>query len=150
MGQDLGIRPHGLDALTRLRLEKGHIIVGQDSDFDSTARRIHHDWAVKLEKEAFIGRQAVIRTNRIELDKMLVGFEMDEDGAFEGAVIWYEGEHAGFVTSYTWSPILNKAVMLGWLNYFDGALPTEVTINDQTARRVALPFYDKEGGRAKA
>ena len=36
LGKDLGIKPHGLDALTRLRLEKGHVIVGQDTDFDST------------------------------------------------------------------------------------------------------------------
>jgi glycine cleavage system aminomethyltransferase T len=33
-GAALDIRPHGLDALLLLRLEKGHIIVGQDTDFE--------------------------------------------------------------------------------------------------------------------
>ncbi|MEZ4607389.1 MAG: hypothetical protein R2865_11490 [Deinococcales bacterium] len=69
LGQDLGIRPHGLEALLKLRLEKGHIIVGQDSDFDSTPKRIHHDWMVKLDKPDFIGKTALLRTGEIPLDK---------------------------------------------------------------------------------
>ena len=32
LGKDLGIKPHGLQTLLQLRLEKGHIIVGQDTD----------------------------------------------------------------------------------------------------------------------
>ncbi|MCB0021241.1 MAG: aminomethyltransferase family protein, partial [Anaerolineales bacterium] len=89
LGADLGIKPHGIEALVKLRLEKGHIIVGQDTDFDSTPRRIAHEWAVKLDKAEFIGRQAVIRTNKIAPDKQLVGLEMDGDAPIEGAVIWY-------------------------------------------------------------
>ena len=36
-GRDLGIRPHGLQALFALRLEKGHVIVGMDTELDSHA-----------------------------------------------------------------------------------------------------------------
>ena len=43
-GADLGIRPHGLEALLGLRLEKGHVIVGMDTDFDSTPRRLRMGW----------------------------------------------------------------------------------------------------------
>jgi sarcosine oxidase subunit alpha len=151
LGQEFGIRPHGLKALERLRLEKGHILVGQDTDFDSTPRRIHHEWAVRLEKSAFIGRYAVMRTNQIPLDKMLVGLEMPDGPApIEGAVIRHNGEFAGHVTSSAWSPVLNKVVMLGWLYYFDDVLPEEVTIDGRTARRVPVPFYDKEASRARA
>ncbi|MCC6603228.1 MAG: (2Fe-2S)-binding protein [Anaerolineae bacterium] len=151
LGQELGIRPHGLQALVRLRLEKGHILVGQDTDFDSTPRRIQHEWAVRLDKPAFIGRHAVSRTNKIPLDKQLVGLEMaDGPAPIEGAVIWHEGQFAGHITSSAWSPVLNKAVMLGWLYLFDGQLPDEVTIDGRLARRVPLPFYDKEAARARA
>lgn len=151
LGQEFGIRPHGLETLLRLRLEKGHIIVGQDTDFDSTPRRIHHEWAVKLDKPDFIGRQSVIRTNEIALDKMLVGLEMDSIPApIEGAVIWHDGAFAGHVTSSTWSPVLGKSVMLGWLYYVDGVLPEEVTIDGRPAHRVPVPFYDKEASRARA
>lgn len=151
LGQEFGLRPHGLQALERLRLEKGHILVGQDTDFDSTPRRIQHEWAVKLDKPAFIGRHAVERTNKIPLDKLLVGLEMPNGPApIEGAVIYYNGDFAGHVTSSTWSPVLNKVVMLGWLYYSDDILPEEVTIDGRLARRVPVPFYDKEASRARA
>ena len=151
LGQELGIRPHGLQALVRLRLEKGHILVGQDTDFDSTPRRIHHEWAVRLDKPDFIGRYAVIRTNRVPLDKLLVGLEMDSKPApIEGAVIRYNGDFAGHITSSTWSPALNKVVMMGWLYHFDHVLPEEVTVDGRPARRVPVPFYDKEATRARA
>ena len=155
MGQDLGIKPHGLEALTALRLEKGHIIVGQDTDLDSNPRRIHHEWMVNDKKsEEFIGRIALNRTNRIPLDKQLVGFEMagssHADRPPEGAVVWHNGEYAGYLTSSTFSPALGKSVMLGWLFLFDGELPTEVMIGDRMAQRAATPFYDKEASRARA
>ncbi|MEM7032199.1 MAG: glycine cleavage T C-terminal barrel domain-containing protein [Chloroflexota bacterium] len=150
LGADLGIKPHGLDALTRLRLEKGHVIVGQDTDFDSTPRRIHHEWAVKLDKPEFIGRQAVIRTNQVPLDKQLVGLEMEGEAPIEGAVIWHNDEFSGHVTSSTYSPILGKAVMLGWVRLVDNALPETVTIDGRPAQRVPVPFYDPEATRARA
>jgi sarcosine oxidase subunit alpha len=148
LGQDLGIKPHGLQVLLQLRLEKGHIIVGQDTDFDSTPRRLGMEWAVKLDKD-FVGRQALLRTNKIPLDKQLVGFEMEGAAPFEGIIIEHKGNYAGFVTSSTYSPVLGKAVMLGWLR-LDGQLPETVTIDGRSARRVPIPFYDKEGLRARA
>lgn len=150
-GQKLGIKPHGLDALTTLRLEKGHIIVGQDTDFDTTARRAHHDWMVKPEKEGFIGRHSVTRTNKIPLDKMLVGFEMEGTAPIEGAVVWKDGEYVGYLTSSAYSYVLGKSVMMGWLYYNEnGDLPETVTIDGRPAQRVPTPFYDKEATRARA
>ncbi len=149
LGTDLGLKPHGIQALLKLRLEKGHIIVGQDTDFDSTPRRLAHEWAVKLDKAFFVGRQAVLRTNRLPLDRQLVGFVMAGEAPVEGAVIWHGQTYAGHVTSSTWAPSLGQAVMLGWLKRFDGELPAEVTIDGRPARRVATPFYDPEGNRAR-
>lgn len=149
-GQDLGVRPHGLEALLKLRLDKGHLIVGQDTDFDSTLRRLGCDWAVHLRKPAFVGRQAVMRTNRLPLDRQLCGLAMDGPAPAEGATIWMGSSLAGVVTSSTWSPTLGKAIMLGWVRLKDQALPDEVTINGRTARRVPTPFYDPEGHRARA
>jgi glycine cleavage system aminomethyltransferase T len=148
-GASLGIKPHGIQVLLQLRLEKGHIIVGQDSDFDSTPRRVDMEWAVRLDKE-FVGRTAVVRTNKLPLDKQLVGLEMDGSAPFEGSVIYCGSEYAGYVTSSFCSPLLGKTVLLGWLKLFDNALPTRVTIDGRPAQRVAIPFYDKEGARARA
>ncbi len=158
LGRDLGIRPHGIEALLKLRLEKGHVIVGQDTDFDSTPRRIQHEWAVTLGKTGpdgspvdFVGRQGVLRTNKIPLDKQLCALEMPSPAPHEGMLIRHlNGDYAGYVTSSCDSPVLKKAVMLGWVRLNDGALPDEVLIDGRVAARVRAPFYDKEGARARA
>jgi glycine cleavage system aminomethyltransferase T len=150
IGAERGIKPHGLETLLNLRLEKGHIVVGQDTDYDSTPRRIHHEWAVKLDKDEFVGRQAVERTNRVELDRQLVGLEMELPAPLEGEVIWQGERWVGNVTSSADSRVLGRAVMLAWLDFVDGELPEEVTIDGRPARRVPLPFYDSESERARA
>ena len=150
LGRDFNIKPHGLEALLKLRLEKGHIIVGQDTDFDSTPRRIYHEWAVKLDKPDFVGRQAVLRTNKIPLDKLLCGLTMDGQPPIEGANVYVGDGYAGCVTSATWSPLLGKTVMLAWLKLMDGVAPGRVTIDGRVATRSETPFYDREGARAKA
>lgn len=149
-GRDLGARPHGLDVLSLLRLEKGHIIVHQDTDFDSTPRRIQHEWMVKMDKERFLGKPALERTNALALDKALVGLELDGPPPFEGATVNYHNRYAGFVTSSGHSRVCGKSVMLAHLYTFDGALPEEVKVDGRPARRVSLPFYDKNGERARA
>ena len=131
-------------------------MVGQDTQMDSTPRRLHHEWMCNLKKEeTFIGKIPVIRTNRFELDKQLVGLEQDGDFGSEGAVIFKpssdgEQEYAGYVTSYAYSPVLKKGVMLGWLHLEDGAVPAELIIGGQPAIIAQTPFYDKEGQRARA
>ena len=59
-GADLGIRPHGLQALFGLRLEKGHVIVGMDTELDSTPRRLRHGLGGP-DGQAVLHRQAVPR-----------------------------------------------------------------------------------------
>ncbi len=150
LGADLAIRPHGIDALQRLRLDKGHILVGQDTDYDSTPRRLHHDWAVSMDSGEFIGRQALIRTDAIPLDRMLVGLTTEDAAPLEGAVIWDGDRYAGYVTSAAWSPTVGKGVALGWLDFRDGELPAQVQIEGLQATRVDVPFYDPEGRRSRA
>lgn len=154
LGEPLGARPHGLEALFALRLEKGHLLIGQDTGFDSTPRRLHHEWAVDLTKADFIGKMAVERTNKIALDRQLVGFEADGPPPVEGTVILAptadgSERYAGQVTSATFSNALGKTVLLGWLELADGRLPDEVSIAGRPARRVPRPFYDPEGLRTR-
>ena len=65
-GRRFDVKPHGLEALRLLRLEKGHVIVGQDTDFDSTPSKLGMDWAVKLEKPDFVGKTALQRIAALE------------------------------------------------------------------------------------
>ncbi|MFL5336658.1 MAG: 2Fe-2S iron-sulfur cluster-binding protein, partial [Geminicoccaceae bacterium] len=45
-GRDLGIRPFGVEAQRVLRLEKGHLIVGQDTDGLTFPQEAQLEWAV--------------------------------------------------------------------------------------------------------
>src|SRR3954447_7623002 len=94
-GEDLGVRPHGLQALFGLRLEKGHVIVGMDTELDTTPRRLGMEWATRMEKPLFIGRQALERTSKLRDARRWFGFTMDGDAPAEGVPIWSEGEVVG-------------------------------------------------------
>ena len=83
-GSDLGIRPHGLQALFALRLEKGHVIVGMDTEMDSTPRRLNMEWAVKLDKPDFIGRTALLRTAGLDRPPPAVRPDIGRPGADRG------------------------------------------------------------------
>lgn len=151
LGADLGVRPHGLFTLQTLRLEKGHVIVGMDTEPDSTPRRLGMEWAVKMDKGDFVGRSALERTGRLPLDRRLVGLTVDHPVPVDGSPLYHQdGELAGYVTSAAWSPTLETVVMLGWVDLVDGEVPDLVTVDGRAARPTPHPFYDPEGSRARA
>ena len=147
-GADLGIRPHGLQALFALRLEKGHVIIGMDTELDTTPRRLGMDWAVNMEKPFFIGRDALARTAVLPDNRRLVGLTMPGEAPTEGSPISADGAILGHVTSSFTSPALEQAVMLGWLKR--APFPEHVEIDGRAAAVTEAPFYDPEGARARA
>ena len=147
-GRDMGIAPHGLQALQGLRLEKGHVIVGMDTELDSTPRRLDMEWAMKMDKADFVGRSALARTEELSDGRRLVGLAMPGRAPTEGSPIWSGGEIAGHVSSSFTSPLLGHAVMLGWLKRTP--FPDLVEVDGRAASVVKPPFYDPEGSRARA
>ena len=148
LGADLGIRPHGLQALFGLRLEKGHVIVGMDTELDTTPRRLGMDWAVRMDKPRFIGRASLERTAKLDDQRRWLGFSMDGPAPVEGAPIWSGGEIVGNVTGSWRSPLLGRALVLGWLRR--RPFPDRVEIDGREAVVTPTPFYDPEGHRARA
>lgn len=148
-GADLGVRPHGLEALRLLRLEKGHIIVGQDTDFDSTPAKLGLPWAVRMEKEEFIGRTALQRIAKLPLERSLAPIVFADGAPAEGTPLTAGGRHVGYLTSSRYSPALGRGVALGWVDVVDGATPAAV---DAAGARgeVAGALYDPEGERLRA
>jgi len=148
LGGDLGIRPHGLQALQGLRLEKGHVIIGLDTELDSTPRRLRMDWAVRMGKPWFVGKASLERTARLPDRRRLDGFTMRGPAPAEGSPIRSGGEVVGHVTSSWASPVLGHVVMLGWQKrtpFMDRA-----EIDGREAVVVPPPFYDPDGYRARA
>jgi glycine cleavage system aminomethyltransferase T len=73
---------------------------------------------------------------------------MDAPAPTEGSPLWSDGEIVGHVTGTWSSPLLQKAVMLGWLKR--RPFPTHVEIDGREAVVTPTPFYDPEGHRARA
>ncbi|HET9724396.1 MAG TPA: 2Fe-2S iron-sulfur cluster-binding protein [Actinomycetota bacterium] len=148
-GQDLGIRPHGLDALDVLRLEKGHPFLAQDTLPDDHPTKLGLDWAVDMTKPAFVGKVALERMAAFPLERKLVGFRFD-DRPQRGAPVYASARVAGRVTSCAVSPALGFPIGLGWLRTVDGAFPERVQAGGVMATVVPRPFYDPEGARIRA
>jgi sarcosine oxidase subunit alpha len=149
-GRDLDIRPHGLDALRLLRLEKGHIIVGQDTDFDATPAKLNMAWAVRLEDPWFVGKRGIERANTNEPLRRLVAVSFAGGAPREGAPLVAAGQMVGYLSSAAWSPALERGVSLGWVQRLNGAFPSELEADGIAGRVVRQPFYDPKGERLRA
>ena len=154
-GREFEISPFGLEAQRILRLEKGHIIVGQDTDATSNPLETRSDWAVHLNKEDFIGRGGITGAAERGIKQKLVGFIM-ENGAVpeDGVPVISEGRPVGRVTSARLSPTLNKGFGLAWVpsHLAEEGAHIEVLISqrEQPARVTLQPVYDPDGARLRS
>jgi sarcosine oxidase subunit alpha len=152
-GAGHGLRPFGLEPQRILRLQKLHILVGQDTDSESTPFAAAMPWIVKLDKEEdFIGRWALERYGERELETTLVGFTTGNGDAppTEGAaVVGADDAVIGRVTSSRFSPQLQRVIGMAWVPAALASDGAEITISDNGRRsRAAVatrPFYDPEG-----
>ena len=149
-GEPMGLMPHGVDPLLLLRLEKGHIVIGMDTDFDSTPAKVGMGWAVNMDKDYFVGKTALERLADIELDKKLVGVVFDGNSApRQGTALTCGGEYAGYLSSSGYSPVLAQGIGLAWLRRRDGEFPRAVAAEGRPGRVTSLPFYDPQGARVR-
>ena len=152
-GVSADIRPVGIEAQRLLRLEKGHIIVGQDTDAMSNPTELQMQWAIARKKQFFVGGRTLDVLDRRPLTRVLVGFCMDKDAplAKEGHLIVDGDKMTGRVTSCARSPTLAKTIGLAYVrpdNATPGT-PIEVGVDRDVvpAEVVSTPFYDADGQR---
>ncbi len=122
VGRELGIAPFGLEAQRILRLEKGHIIVGQDTDAMSDPLSANMAWAVKLNKPDFLGKPSLMRISAEGPKQLLVGFKMVDPDVVPAEGLQVVAPEVdgrlkiiGWVTSSRFSPTLEEAIGLCWL-----------------------------------
>jgi len=144
----LGAVPFGLEPQRVLRLEKAHIIVGQDTDSESNLLSAGMPWIVKLEKEDFVGKWAVEHLQERGVRERLVGFTMDVLPP-EGAQVVRDGRPVGRVTSARVSERVGRVIGLAWVGpdraEEGAAISIRVDGADHPATVTLTPFYDPQG-----
>ena len=158
-GEEFDILPFGVEAQRILRLEKAHIIVGQDTDALSDPFSANMDWIVKMNKPDFLGKRAFTRITAEGTKQLLVGFNMDCPDIVpeEGSQIvskkpGKQMEIIGWVTSSRFSPTLTQAIGLCWLPKDLGAqngAPFTIYLNGKLEKAYVHhgAFYDSAGAR---
>jgi len=157
-GQPAGIRPFGVEAQRLLRLEKGHIIIGQDTDGLSNPYDVGLDWATKMDKPFFVGKRSLQVIERQPRKQQLVGFVLGErftgQAPQECHLVIENGEIAGRVTSIAWSPTLGRHIGLAFVRPSQAAPGTSIAIRLSDGSTVQasvarLPFYDPDNLKQK-
>jgi sarcosine oxidase subunit alpha len=156
-GGPRGLRPFGVEAQRVLRLEKGHFIVGQDTDGLTDPHEANAMWAVAMKKPFFIGQRSLRILQARGPRQKLVGIELAAATPLpkECHLIIDQGAIAGRLTSVTHSRALNKSVGLAMLSPALAEVGRDIQIRidngDLLAARVAAaPFYDPKNMRQKA
>ncbi len=152
-GETVGIGPVGIEAQRMLRLEKGHIIVGQDTDAMSHPEELQMDWAIARKKPYFVGLRTLDVIERRPLARKLVGLRADDGSPLprEGHLVVEGDSMIGRVTSCGYSPTLKKIIGLAFVPPQRAEPGSRISIGVDSelvaAEVVALPFYDPDGAR---
>ena len=154
-GAAAGIRPFGVEAQRRLRLDKQHLLAGQDTDALSSPLDAGLPWIVKLDKPDFVGREALKRASGREPGQQLVGFRLEgKQVPPEPSLVLVDGRLEGRVTSARYSPVAGATVGLAWVpaELSENGREVSIQIDGQLVNAVVQrePFYDPDGARLKS
>ncbi len=147
-GKAHGLLPAGLGARDTLRLEASYCLYGHELDEQTNPLEAGLGWTVKLNKDEFIGHEALRKVKEGGLKRKLVGIEMVERGISRGGYAIYEDDRQiGSITSGAPSPTLNKNIGMGYVDASHAIVGKPVYIDIRgkrtAAQIVALPFYKR-------
>ena len=182
-GRPYNITPQGLDALDVARIEAGFLLNGVD--YHSAPYCLHDSqthtpyeaglgWTVKLERDPFIGQQALAAEKAAGPAWQFVGIEIDWENlealfaqyklppalsisASRTPVPLYRGnQQVGYASSTVWSPLLKRYLGLATIQTKDAALGTKLSFEvlvEQWRKRCAAtiverPFFDPDRKRS--
>lgn len=150
---DMGL--FGVESLTVLRLEKGFLEVGVDTDGSTNPLDAGFGRIVANKQGDFIGARSLKRAEDQRTDRrQLIGFKVDGDATVLAGAHIVTGRGAarrseGFVTSACKSPTLGKTIGLGLLERGAERKGEKVQLFDEdhvvSARVVDICFYDPDG-----
>ncbi len=145
-GKGHGLVPAGLGARDTLRLEVAYRLYGNDMDDATTPLEAGLGWVVKLDKPAFVGRDALVRQKAAGIPRKLVGFVLTDAGiARHGMDVLHDGKKVGVVASGTRSPTVKSSIGLAFvppaLAAEGSTFAVDVRGRPVAAQVVKTPFY---------
>ena len=155
-GESRGIRPFGVEAQRLLRLEKGHLIVGQDTDALTNPIEADVAWAIGKNKSFFVGSRSLELVQKKPLTRRLVGiaFSPDHSGPLpeECHLIIANGDMVGRITSMAKHSTLGQPIGMAFVQpeLAEPGTKLHVRIDDGSlveAHVTTIPFYDPENNR---
>ncbi len=158
-GADFGIRSFGIEAQNVMRMEKGHIIIGSETEQRTTLHDVGLGflWCRTKPEAKTVGAVALRQTENQPDRLKLVGFEMHDPGRTtrDGSIVVDE-RIRGWVCIARFSHALGKSVGLALVDEPLAAEGTPLQIFEDgcggklaRAHVVPMPFYDPKGQRMR-
>lgn len=148
-GASFDIKPFGVDTQRLLRLEKGHIIVSQDTDGMSHPGEVSLSWAVNRKKPFFVGCRSVDIVMAQKQTRKLVGFTLPTKSQKpkEGHLVIRDNDVSGNVTSCEYSPTVGAIIGMAYTHIKDSTPGSALHIRIDNGKSVMasvvkLPFFD--------
>ncbi len=158
-GKEFGIRNFGVEAQNVLRMEKGHIILGVESEQRTNLLDLGLGslWDRHKTETKTVGTVALRQAEADPTRFRLVGIEMDdrERPPRDGSII-VDQRVRGYVCTARRSFTMNRSVGMALVEAERAAVDTRLEIFEDecnghklAARVVPMPFYDPQGNRMR-
>jgi aminomethyltransferase len=154
-GAEFGIRPCGLGARNTLRLEAGMSLYGHEISEEINVLEGGLDRWLKLDKQEFIGREALQAVKESGGPKRrIIGLEMVDRGIGRDGypVHSLDGSEIGVITSGSPAPFLKTNIAMALVPSEVAASGTDVLVqvraNQVRAKQVPIPFYKRPKAQA--
>jgi sarcosine oxidase subunit alpha len=161
-GAPYGIMPYGTEAMSTLRIEKGHVVIGAEADGRTTADDLGMGKLVNAAKWC-VGKPLLSRPALVAPDRwQLVGLTaLDRAVMPRGAKIVADPDHPlpnpmqGHVTSWCWSPNLETWIALalvanGRARHGETLWAVSPLADAKASVRIGSPtFIDPDGARLR-
>jgi len=159
-GEEFGIREFGLEAQNTLRMEKGHIIIGSESEQRTTLHDVGLGflWCRNKPEAKTVGAVALKQTEHQKGRLKLVGFKMEDSSSLapkDGSII-VDTKIRGYVCTARYSYSLKEPVGMALVEDDLTKESTKLGIFEDDCKGelkyagvVPMPFYDPEGKRMK-
>ncbi len=147
-GKEFELQPCGLGARDTLRFEAGLPLYGHELGPKINPLEARLKIFVDLEKDDFIGRDALLEVAEKGVERRIAGIEMKDKGIpRQGYPVEVNGEEVGFVTSGTYSPTLEKnmGIVMVKKEFAKAGSKLDIRIRKRLlgAEVVKIPFYKR-------